>query len=70
MRAHGASTASALTGGYHPAFGVGAGFVRVAVVLAATLLRPEGSRAAGEDRVHAAEQESAHLEAALDPASR
>jgi EmrB/QacA subfamily drug resistance transporter len=38
--AGGASTASALTSGYHLAFGVGATLVLAAIVLAATLLRP------------------------------
>jgi EmrB/QacA subfamily drug resistance transporter len=43
LLADGASTASALTGGYHLAFGIGAGFVAAAAVLAVTLLRSEGS---------------------------
>ena len=69
LLADGASTASALTGGYHLAFGIGAGLVAAGVVLAATLLRPEGSLPAEEERADAgsAEQEPAHLEAALEP---
>jgi EmrB/QacA subfamily drug resistance transporter len=42
----GQGTASALTGGYHLAFGVGAGLVAVAVLVAATVLRPASSAAA------------------------
>jgi pyrimidine deaminase RibD-like protein len=59
-----------LTGGYHLAFGIGAGLVAAGVVLAATLLRPAGSLPAEEQRADAAgsaEQEPAHLEAALEP---
>jgi len=69
LLADGASTASASTGGYHLAFGIGAGLVAAGVVLAATLLRPEGSLPAEEERADAgsAEQEPAHLEAALEP---
>ena len=69
LLADGASTASALTGGYHLAFGIGAGLVAAGVVLAATLLRPEGSLPAEEERADAGsgEQEPAHLEAALEP---
>jgi len=70
LLADGASTASALTGGYHLAFGIGAGLVAAGVVLAATLLRPEGSLPAEEERADAAgsaEQEPAHLEAAFEP---
>jgi EmrB/QacA subfamily drug resistance transporter len=40
LLASGESQAEALTGGYHAAFIAGAGFAVVAVVLAATLLRP------------------------------
>jgi len=41
LLAEGESTASALTGGYHLAFGIGAGFVVAAILVAATVLRPE-----------------------------
>ena len=69
LLADGASTASALTGGYHLAFGIGAGLVAAGVVLAATLLRPAGSLPAEEERADAgsADQEPAQLEAALEP---
>ena len=69
LLAHGASTASSLTGGYHLAFGIGAGLVIVAAVLAATLLRPDGSLTAEDERADpgSAEQEPAHVEAALEP---
>ena len=53
LLAGGASTASSLTGGYHLGFGIGAGFVAIAVVAAATLLRPEGSLPAEEGRAEA-----------------
>jgi EmrB/QacA subfamily drug resistance transporter len=39
LRAQGASTASALTGGYHVAFAVGAGLIVAGLVLAAVVLR-------------------------------
>jgi MFS family permease len=69
LLADGASTASALTGGYHLAFGIGAGLVAFAAVLAATLLRPGGSFTVEEEGADlgSAEQESAHVEAALEP---
>ncbi len=69
LLAHGASTASSLTGGYHLAFGIGAGLVIVAAVIAATLLRPDGSLTAEDERADpgSAEQEPAHVEAALEP---
>ena len=41
LLAEGQSTASALTGGYHLAFGIGAGLVIAAIVVAATVLRSE-----------------------------
>jgi hypothetical protein len=47
LLADGASTASALTSGYHLAFGIGAAFVGVGLVLAATWLRPEGMHTGG-----------------------
>jgi EmrB/QacA subfamily drug resistance transporter len=43
LLADGESTASALTSGYHLAFGIGATLVVVALVLAATVLRPESA---------------------------
>jgi len=49
--ANGESTASALTSGYHLAFIIGAGLVATAVVLAATLLRPEPQLAEAEEPV-------------------
>jgi MFS family permease len=49
----GASTASALTGGYHLAFGIGAGLVAAGAVVAATLLRPERSLTAEVERTDA-----------------
>lgn len=45
LLADGRSTVSALNGGYHLAFSVGAGFAVAALALALTLLRPEGRRA-------------------------
>jgi EmrB/QacA subfamily drug resistance transporter len=45
--AGGHSTAAALTGGYHLAFGIGAGLIAVAVVVAMIVLQPE--REAAED---------------------
>lgn len=50
LLADGRGTASALTGGYHLAFAVGAGFVVVAIALASILPGPEGARAGGEER--------------------
>ncbi|SBW27161.1 DHA2 family efflux MFS transporter permease subunit [Protofrankia symbiont of Coriaria ruscifolia] len=43
--ADGDSTASALTGGYHLAFGVSAVFLAVAVLIAVTVLRPQATAA-------------------------
>jgi EmrB/QacA subfamily drug resistance transporter len=43
LLAVGQTTASALTDGYHLAFGTGAGLLAAAVVVAATMLRPEGA---------------------------
>jgi EmrB/QacA subfamily drug resistance transporter len=50
LLADGASSASALTGGYHLAFGIGAGLVAAAMVLAAAVLRPDGSPSAEAER--------------------
>jgi hypothetical protein len=44
LLAAGRPAADALTGGYHVAFGTGAGLAAVALVLAAVVLRPAGSR--------------------------
>jgi MFS family permease len=41
LREQGASAAAALTGGYHLAFGIGAGLAVLALVVALTVLRPE-----------------------------
>jgi fucose permease len=54
----GASTASALTSGYHLAFLIGAALVVAAIVIAATVLQPE-AKAQAE---HATEAESAGTE--------
>ena len=48
LLATGQGTAAALTGGYHLAFGVGAGLVAVAILIAATVLRSEASAAQAE----------------------
>ena len=50
LLADGQSTASALTGGYHLAFGVGAVFVVGGIALALILLRPEGGLTGDEER--------------------
>ncbi len=55
----GHSTASALTGGYHLAFWIGAGLVLAAIVAALTVLQPEAKAAA-----EATEAEPAYAEAA------
>ncbi len=47
----GESTATALTSGYHLAFGIGAALVAVAILVAITVLEPE-SRAKKEPEVH------------------
>jgi EmrB/QacA subfamily drug resistance transporter len=55
LRAGGASTAEALNGGFHLAYGVAAGLVIVAIGVALTVLRPERAAAAA-----AAEASGAH----------
>ena len=50
LLADGESAASALTGGYHLAFAIGAGLVVAAIVVAALVLRSERRRAAGGAR--------------------
>jgi EmrB/QacA subfamily drug resistance transporter len=46
---HGRSTAEALTGGYHLAFGIGAALMVAAIAVAVWVLRPARSQAAGSD---------------------
>ena len=48
LLAAGRPTADALTGGYHAAFGTGAGLAAAALVLAAVVLRPGASRRTAE----------------------
>jgi EmrB/QacA subfamily drug resistance transporter len=50
LLAAGHPAAGALTGGYHVAFGIGAGLAAAALVLAAAVLRPAGSRPVGTRR--------------------
>ena len=50
LLADGQNTASALTGGYHLAFAIGAGLVMIGTALATILLRPEGVRTGDEER--------------------
>lgn len=45
LRSSGETAASALTGGYHLAFGLGAGLVTVALIVAATVLKSEKAAA-------------------------
>ena len=61
LLAAGQDTGSALTGGYHLAFGIGAGLVIAAIGIAATVLRSE--RAVAVEAAPAAE-EVAYSEAA------
>src|SRR5205823_4066019 len=49
LLAGGSSTASALTGGYHLAFVIGAGLVGLAIVVALTVLRPRVVAAEAEE---------------------
>jgi hypothetical protein len=56
----GEATASALTGGYHLAFLIGAGLVVVAIAVAVTVLKPERQ----EEEAFQAEAEPAECEAA------
>jgi EmrB/QacA subfamily drug resistance transporter len=62
LLASGHSNASALTSGYHLAFGIGAGLVIAALVLASALLRPAQPARAEEPRL--AEAEPAFLDEA------
>jgi EmrB/QacA subfamily drug resistance transporter len=59
----GESTASALTGGYHLAFAIGAGLLLVAIAVAVTVLQPE-TQAAEEVEAETARGEPAYSEAA------
>ncbi|WP_433174377.1 DHA2 family efflux MFS transporter permease subunit [Actinoallomurus sp. CA-150999] len=54
LAAHGHDRASALTGGFQLAFGIGASLLAVAFVLALTVLRRQGTTAAGPADVPAA----------------
>ena len=56
LLAAGESTTSALLAGYHLAFGIGAGFLAAAMLVAAIVLRPEV--AAGSERADAGETEA------------
>ena len=49
LRARGDSVASALTGGYHVAFGVGAALIVVGLVLAAVVLRESAAEVAADE---------------------
>jgi MFS family permease len=62
LSADGHSFASALTGGYHQAFVIGAGLVVAAIALAATALRPAVAAAESESELVPAE--AAYEEAA------
>jgi EmrB/QacA subfamily drug resistance transporter len=62
-------TASALTNGYRFAFAIGAGLVIVAIVLAATLLRPEPSASAGVELVEDVSWDEAAEETAQEEAA-
>ena len=58
LLAAGQPAADALTGGYHVAFGTGAGLAAAALVLAAVVLRPAASRRRAEspDQAERADQ--------------
>jgi len=60
----GASTAAALTGGYHLAFLIGAGLMVLAIVIAVTVLQPQARPAAQHAAAHQTEAEAAYPEAA------
>ena len=68
LQGHGASSASALTGGYHLAFTIAAGLVIVAIAIGLALLRPSQGLEAVADPSHAGvaepEVEPAFLEEA------
>jgi MFS family permease len=48
LRAHGQGTVAALSGAYHFTWGIGAGLVFVALLIAATLLKPDARRVTSE----------------------
>jgi EmrB/QacA subfamily drug resistance transporter len=60
----GASSAAALTGGFHLAFGVAAGLVAAAIVIAVTVLEPAAVTAVDEEREEVLALEPAYSEAA------
>jgi hypothetical protein len=62
LLSHGADTASALTEGYHLAFGVAAGFAVTALVIAVSVLRPSALRTAKQPQT--TRQSPAHIEEA------
>ena len=65
LLAHGDSTAAALTSGYHLAFWIGAGLVVAAIVVALTVLQPEGrAREVLEPEAERAAREPIYSEAA------
>jgi len=64
LTAQGATTVSALTGGFRLAFGVGAGLMAVAFILAATVLRSRARKPQHEEFQAAAPAEVAPAEAA------
>ena len=64
LLADGESAASALTGGYHLAFAIGAGLVVAAIVVAALVLRSEGVALQEAPAVETATEELSYREAA------
>ena len=64
LLADGESAASALTGGYHLAFAIGAGLVVAAIVVAALVLRSERVALQEAPAVETATEELAYREAA------
>ncbi|GAA2106164.1 DHA2 family efflux MFS transporter permease subunit [Actinomadura alba] len=68
LLADGHGTASALTGGYHLAFGIGAGLAVAGFVLAATVLRQPGASAGPQAPEAAATEETTREPACPTPA--
>jgi MFS family permease len=64
LRAGGDSVASALAGGYHLAFGIGAGLITAAIVVALVLLGPQRDEVAIAERAADPAAEPAYSEAA------